>query len=492
MRDKILSLHLLFLSLFLVFPLTMRGQDGAVPTEYIRHFFGAAHLKTEYHPYAGPTGVTWSRVGTRWHRQEPEKDAYDFKRYDVLVESARRHNIKMLPLIGHTAPWASSGPEGSEDRHRYAPADDMIGEWKEYVAKVVERYPDIEYFEVWNEPNIDWFLRADTNYRVYVDKILIPAARVIHDHGRKVVGPSFTTEWPMDSWPPKKRPRKHAENVASNIKDINRWLSYRDAWKYIDILAIHYPHGDTEKPSLPYAGNMMRFYDYVWDKWIKPGKIDGIWNTEAGFAGIEAGMQGFVALDPWEVPPIEQWVARYVIPPIHWGIEHNWHFRDQYKLFWYHMSLGDHPRDLLSRKNGRIEPSTRARALHTISRLLTSGDTLATYPHRVRTGFGIFSRDTSAINYFAPYSFTNYAFALDDKIVIAIWAGISGKEAFGQNMQVSLKGLDQGGYKIYTTHYIDGSRTQLKQYTFVGDHTMHLEVPPTDEPIVYITIDPDQ
>ncbi|MBS3776607.1 MAG: endo-1,4-beta-xylanase [Bacteroidales bacterium] len=487
----ILSILLTFLLSVNPMGLLKAQKEAHVPSSHIRHFLGAAHLKAEYHPYASSTGVTWARVGTRWHQQEPQRDVYDFESYDQLVESAKKHGIKVLPLIGHTAPWASSGPEGSDDLNRYPPADDMIHEWEEYVKRVVERYPDVKYFEVWNEPNIDWFLRADTNYKQYVDKILIPAARVIHAHDRKVVGPSFTTEWPLDSWPPRQRPRKHAENVASNIRDINRWLSYRDAWKYIDILAIHYPHGDVEKPRQPYADNMMRFYDYVFSKWIEPGKLEGIWNTEAGFAGVEAGEQGFVSLDPWEHPPLEQWVARYVIPPIHWSINHNWHFRDQYKLFWYHMSEGNHPRDMLTREEGRIVPSSRGKALHTISRLLGSGDTTAIYPHTVKTGYGIFSSDTAAINYFAPWVFTNYAFQVDNKVVVAVWANLPGKEAFGQDMQMQVKGLAPGNYQVYKTHYIDGHQTKVKEYSFKNSGVLHIKVPSSSEPILYITIEPE-
>ncbi|GEM_PF-3484131 len=491
LKTKAITGFLLTGMLMLCFGGLKAQKSEPVPAEYIRHFFGAAHLKTQYHPYASSTGVIWSRMGTRWHQQEPRRDEYRFGPYDALVESAREHGIKILPLIGHSAPWAADAPEGSDEANRYAPSKDMIGEWKEYVEKVVERYPHIEYFEVWNEPNIDWFLRADTNYRVYVDRILIPAAKVIHGHGRKVVGPSFTTEWPMDSWPPKKRPRRHAENVASNIHDINRWLSYRDAWKHIDILAIHYPHGDTRKPSRPYADNMMRFYDYVYTKWIEPGKLEGIWNTEAGFAGVEAGMQGFVALDPWEHEPLEQWVARYVIPPLHWSIRHNWHFRDQYKLFWYHMSVGDHPRDMLTREDGKIIPSSRSKALRTIGRLLTGQNKTGIYPNPVRTGYGIFSRDTSAINYFAPYEMKNYAFTVDNRIVIAIWAQLTGKTAFNQPLQVIVGGLDHQNYQVTQTHYISGKQTDLDDYILNNQGRMRLKIPPLEDPIIYITLKPE-
>ncbi|MCF8334569.1 MAG: hypothetical protein K9I47_10520 [Bacteroidales bacterium] len=99
--------------------------------------------------------------------------------------------------------------------------------------------------------------------------------------------------------------------------------------------------------------------------------------------------------------------CRRITLNIYWAIEHDWNFRDQYKLFWYHMSVGDHPRDMLTHKNEKIVRSQRGKALHTIAEMLISVDTVGIYPHKVRTGFGIFSKDTAAINYFAPYELKN-------------------------------------------------------------------------------------
>ncbi len=487
---RIITSSFILLSCLLLFHEVNAQSSNSVPSGYLKHFFGAAHLKTEYHQYAKETGVSWARLGTRWHKQEPQPDNYKFGEYDTLIESAKKHEIKVLPLIGHSAEWASSAPSGSDHKDKFPPSDDMIDEWKEYVGKVVERYPDVEYFEIWNEPNIDWFLRADTNYKVYVDKILIPAAKVIHAKGKKVVGLSYTLEWPGDYWPPEQRPRRFSENVGAAIKDVNRWLNYNEAWKHIDIIAVHYPHGDTEKPSEPYADNMMPFFNYIYTNWIETGKIDGIWNTEAGMAGVEAGMQGFAALDPWENPPYSQWVARYTIPFIHWSLQHKWNYRDKYKLFWYHMSVGDHPRDLLTKNNGEIGPSEKGRALKTLSGILTSGTSTGVYNSPVETGFGIFSKDTS-MNYFPPYRFKNYSFTIDDEIFIAAWLNLPAIEEFGKHIQVKIHGLNrQKDYKISQIQYVTGEEKQLTNFTF-HEGELRLKVPPTNDPILYIRVKPD-
>ncbi|MEA1886047.1 MAG: hypothetical protein U9N72_02410 [Bacteroidota bacterium] len=108
----------------------------------------------------------------------------------------------------------------------------------------------------------------------------------------------------------------------------------------------------------------------------------------------------------------------------------------------------------------------------------------------VKTGFGIFSNDTSAINYFAPYEFRNYAFTLDDNIVVAVWANLPGKKAFGKSIQATLIGMEERDYNVYTTHYIHGEQSGIDNFRVTDDGIMYLEIPTTDDPIIYITIEP--
>lgn len=482
---------LLLFTLISLHPQTGFAQKTqSVPTEFVRNFLGAVHLNAKYHPYANKIGIQWGRQGAQWDKIEPQKGQFNFEKYDRLVESGEDHDLRFLTVLNHSALWASSAPEGVDNRDKYAPAEKWVPRWKKYVETVVERYPQVEYFEVWNEPNIDWFLRSKDNYQVYVDRILKPAAEVIHNHGRKVVGLSFTTEWPLDSWPARERPRKYSENVESNKKAIARWLNYHDAWKYVDILSFHYTHGDVGQKGNPHADNMMAFYDYLYQEWIKPGKLEGAWDTEEGFGGVEAGMQGFVSLDYWEHPPLSQWAARYTIPVLHWAIEHDWQQRDQYKVFWYHMSKGGHPRDMLRPgDDGSPTLSQSSRALQTIISELGAGDSLGTYEKPVKVGFGLRSQDTTAINYFAPYTFKSYAFTQDDGLFIASWLHLPKIKQFGQPVQVKVQGIQKGSdISIQKVDHLTGERKPVDSYQWIGDQTLFVQVPPTNDPVLYLKI----
>jgi len=465
-------------------------QSPSVSSDYVKNFFGAVHLNPQYHSYANLIGIRWGRQGAQWDKVEPMQGQFDFEAYDKLINSAKAHNIENLTVLTHSAPWASSAPKGVDNRNKYPPKKEMVSAWKDYIETVVKRHPEVQYFEVWNEPNIDWFLHSDQNYKIYVDRILKPAAEVIHKYGRKVVGLSFTTEWPLDSWPPHHRPRKHSENVQSNIEAMNRWLSYHDAWKSVDILSFHYTHGDVDRKGNPNEDNMMAFYDYLYKNWIKTGKLEGVWDTEEGFAGVEAGMQGFVSLDWWEDPPLGQWGARYTIPVLHWAIKHDWQMRDQYKVFWYHMSVGHHPRNMLKPTTGDTLALTQtSKAMKTIIHELSSGDSLGVYSPKVKVGFGIRTQDTTAINYFAPYYFKNYAFTQDHNLFIASWLNLPGMKAFGQPVQVKINGLKPGrNIKIQKINYLTGESSTVSNYQWLDNGTLFVKIAPTDDPVLYLRI----
>ena len=478
----------------------------AVPADWVRAFFGAVHLDAEKMHLADDVGAAWGRLGLQWRRHEVEPGVYRFARYDSVMAAARRHGVVMLPVLNQIPEWASSAPPDAPERWRYPPSDEGIEGWRDYVRTVVERYPEIEYWEIWNEPNIDWFLRADENYRDYVDRILIPAAEVIHAAGRKVVAPSYTLEWPNDSWPLAERSRTRPA-VEAVTEDVDRWLSYHDAWKHIDILSVHYSKGDAGRAG-PHAGSLMPFYDHVYENWIRPGKLEGVWNTEEGLTAVEAGTRGFVALEPWERPPYAQWVPRYMLPVLHWALAADWRDRDQYKVSWYHMRAGPGRSGTLRRTNlleagpdGPV-PSDVGRAMRTLSELLAGEDRTARFDGAVEAGFGLFD-DTTALNYFAPYRFRSYAFRVDGDVVIAAWLDLPGMEfATGVELDVVVDGLDRpvGGSagapgpasaalpRVTRVDYVTGETTAVEAVEWLPDGRVRIRLPAGGDPVLYLRL----
>jgi len=473
-----------------------------VPSAFVEHFFGAVHLGASDMHYADDVGVRWSRNGVRWHAHQSAPDkTYDFTTSDRLFEAARTHKVRVMPVLSNLPAWASTKDDTSavSVRH-YPPTKEAISAWKDYVEAVVERHPEADYIEIWNEPNIDWFLNADMNHEAYVDRLLIPAAKVIHEHGRKVVAPSYTLEWPMDIWPPEERPARHQRNAPSAIKDLDRWLNYHDAWKHIDIVSVHYGKGDVVPHSMPYGTSMMPVYEHLYQNWIRPGRIEGVWNTEAGLTATEAGTAGFVALEPWEQPPYAQWVPRYILPVLHWALRHGWRARDQYKVFWYHIAQKEPSEEGMLRRTNLLATvadshrvSRVGRALKTVSTLVTSADSVGPYGGRVTVGFGL--NDTpQAANHFPPVRFTTYPFRVGERILVAAWLDRPGIEFGGpgqSGVEVQVEGpRADRAYTVERIDYVSGARSLLATAMRPSGETLQLNVPRTGDPILYLMVRP--
>ncbi|MBC7287865.1 MAG: beta-galactosidase [Armatimonadetes bacterium] len=90
-------------------------------------------------------GIRWARADFTWAYFQPQRDKWQFERYDQLVASAAQYGVELLPILCYNVDWAF-------------PAHEHLEDWCRYVATVVARYRDrIRYWEVWNEPNIGFW-----------------------------------------------------------------------------------------------------------------------------------------------------------------------------------------------------------------------------------------------------------------------------------------------------------------------------------------------
>ncbi|WP_276256583.1 hypothetical protein [Halomontanus rarus] len=461
-------------------------SHNAVPAEYVEHFFGACH-GGDFVQFFDDCGARWKRGTPGWHVVEAERGEYNFSGWDELMAAAEEYGVEVMPVLNYTAPWASTAPDDADEDDRiYHPIrENAVEDWQAFVRRITEQYPDLTHVEIWNEPNLEYFLRVDEERRhaVYVDRILRPAAEILHERGIKVVAPAVTTEaW---GW-----------NVDENIERTNRWLSYADAWQHVDYLSVHYTKGDTEKLEMEGAENLLPYLEWVHDEYVSAGKLDGVWNTEEGFTALSAGNSGFVALEPWERKPYPQWVPRYTVPYLHWAIDHGWDDRDDYKLFWYRM--GDTPTyygtlepcNLLEKRNGETVLSDRGWALRTVRDLLTDADRVGTFHGDVAVGLGLFS-DGEGFRTLDPYEFTSYAFTLDEDLLITAWLDVPGIEFTKperSQIQATVKGIDSMSVTdVSVIDYVAGDETTVNTGEAV-DGQLRLELPRSDDPVLYVLL----
>ncbi|KZX21161.1 endo-1,4-beta-xylanase [Rathayibacter tanaceti] len=112
--------------------------------------------------------VRWAREEFEWKRVEPRKGYYDWAKFDQAVAVSQARNVDMIGKLVYSAPWASSAPAGTpaEDAQYYPPRS--TADFASYAAATVARYKDrVHVWEVWNEPNTDYYWRGGATAAQY-------------------------------------------------------------------------------------------------------------------------------------------------------------------------------------------------------------------------------------------------------------------------------------------------------------------------------------
>jgi len=218
-------------------------------------------------PKVGETGARWVRCGAGatqlgdWARIEPQAGQFTWDSADKeLREWDQPEGLTPLPILAYTPPWASSGPDG--DR-AYPPRD--LRHYARFVRETVARYRDeIEYWEIWNEPNIGFFKGTIPEY---VD-LLKAASVAAHqaDPDAKIV---------------------FGGTAGVDVKFIERCYEH-GAGPYFDVMAVHpYQWGRTFNDGW-HRQKIERLRDLV-ERHDAPTKP--IWLTEIGWSTAEISDQ---------------------------------------------------------------------------------------------------------------------------------------------------------------------------------------------------------
>jgi|SRR5476649_1666582 len=225
-------------------------------------------------------GIGWVRDNLSWSDIEVKPGTYDWSAFDKKVLAAKAENLQMLPILAYTPAWNRSNPiKKSSPPENY-------DSWNKFVTAAINHYTaapfNIHYYQLWNEPTpqAKFWLGSTSDY---IDKIYIPAAKIIRASGGKVV---------FGGWP-----------ISNSLKEFETTLDHNNAWKYTNIIDFHY--------------GLAKYYTELYEKYVITHKVDGIWQTELGY---KAG-------------PLL--LSRTYVSVLSWATLHNWDSSDKYKVFWY-------------------------------------------------------------------------------------------------------------------------------------------------------------
>lgn len=106
-------------------------------------------------------GLKWVRVGLHWMLLEPKQGEWKFEMADISLGLVKQHGLRAVTTVVGTPGDASSAPFLSRYTDKYPPKDPA--RLAQSMVTLVKRYPQVEAWQVWNEPNIPgfWYPKAD-------------------------------------------------------------------------------------------------------------------------------------------------------------------------------------------------------------------------------------------------------------------------------------------------------------------------------------------
>jgi beta-xylosidase len=102
-------------------------------------------------------GLEWTRVDLHWDRHEPARGQYRFTELDGVVEQLQQQQLRSVFYLVGSAPHATSAPAGSPTPDQYPPRKPKL--FADAMAVFARRYPSVNTWQVWNEPNLPSFWR---------------------------------------------------------------------------------------------------------------------------------------------------------------------------------------------------------------------------------------------------------------------------------------------------------------------------------------------
>lgn len=105
-------------------------------------------------PAIADAGVVGFRYFPEWNGMEPSNDTFNFTNADAYAATVDTNGMQIAGVLAYSASWTSAS-------HHEFPMNNLA-DWADYVGTVVGRYdgqtqPAVDYWEVWNEPNVSSF-----------------------------------------------------------------------------------------------------------------------------------------------------------------------------------------------------------------------------------------------------------------------------------------------------------------------------------------------
>lgn len=119
-------------------------------------------------------GLTWVRLAIHWAMIEPTENDLQLDTLDSAMSAMQGRQYSILAYLVGSAPFAAAVPAGAAPSDQYPPKDYNV--FAQRMQMLAQRYPQVNTWQVWNEPNIVWLPKEDPDA---YDRLLTTTATAI-------------------------------------------------------------------------------------------------------------------------------------------------------------------------------------------------------------------------------------------------------------------------------------------------------------------------
>ncbi len=246
-------------------------------------------------------GVKWARISVDWPLIEDMEGNFHWELLDPMIHGLSEAGITVYPSL-----------HGGHDRYTKTKApltEEEIQAWLNFAGKVVSRYAEeIDYWEIWNEPNTVWFW-AEANNPAQYFRLVEAASPLIKqlDPGAKVIG----------------------GNMARMDVPYAAELFRMGIAEHIEVLSFH-PYGVFPEASLKSMDVQVRtplLYEPVmnpvsgfWELIEGSGKDIALWQGECGYPSAMNSL-GWTGTGPFGEKIQAKWILRRLLTDMAMGAD---------------------------------------------------------------------------------------------------------------------------------------------------------------------------
>ncbi|MHB8415167.1 MAG: cellulase family glycosylhydrolase [Acidiferrobacteraceae bacterium] len=139
-----------------------------IPTKTItwRHFLGVNAQLLWFKPKTyirqldalKALGLDWVRVDLHWDILEPARHYYrHVSAMDTMIRILKQKHFRSVLYLTGSTPFDTRAPSGARHKDQYPPRHDRP--FADFMARLAKRYPSVNAWQVWNEPNLPSFWR---------------------------------------------------------------------------------------------------------------------------------------------------------------------------------------------------------------------------------------------------------------------------------------------------------------------------------------------